>query len=1074
MKATDIYSLLEAQQELFEVAMNPSNLRKLAAAIPGVQVGMEFEMVVPDASTGDDDYEAEPDYDQDERAEDIDDIVRFFGSDDDYMGRQNGPSELRDLEEELREKFYEWQSEQIDEEWNNDGKEFFARWVKDNVDPDDVADHVDKEEDLFGNRNPDGSDYMEFIEAEWEEGFSSDNYQRAYDEFREGRQDDGDFSERDFLRDIGIRDMSDVNNNIRGYINWPFYTQPYGDGGEDIESIGDDFSNAIGKRVYTSSSYHGARRGPDAYSLEPDSSIDASSGEAGLEFISPPMSVDEMFEDLKKVKEWADEKGCYTNRSTGLHINVSVPDYSLDKLDYVKLAVLLGDKYILEQFGRLSNSYAKSAIDIIKDRARDNEDVDRLLKQLKGNVETIASKILHSGRTDKFTSINTKDGYVEFRSAGGDWLNKNFDKIENTILRNVVALDAACDPNKYKKEYQKALYKLLKPKDDKSDMSMFARYMSGEITRSEYANTLESKRKERFRDQGIRILQKAELEENDWEITYDDGKTQDTIYIANTDKVADDQAAFNAAKKFKPQWFKPNTIEYITVKPFKYGEELNDLKLYRADYAHKYTSVVAKDHEQAKEYIKLMDPEWFSANPDTSVEFTDETASKRQISQMLGWQEGKISRGEEWIKRPKIWSARGTASEPAFANRYYIAAVTRDDALNVLKQLDPGFELRDLYVNDELPGENTYEAYKTAQEDLIRQQNEERAVRQAEQDETIDVSNLKGYRVSSMNGYMYVVAENGGEAAEIASKLDPAKFPNIADITVQDAGSIGAETLIRGMYARQQDQLSQLPAQQSAPKLEVNDRVEVASGYPSLIGMKGKVVQVSPNYEFVSVQLDGNNAPSSFPISSLKKVEEYTGYRVTGSNSSDEIIAAKTPEEAKDIARLLYPNLGTSLSVSATDMPPLAAAARYRYHQENIANLNNSSNNTNTQEEPRFKMYNVIGSNSSEHIAATSPEEAKRIAMLLYPHIGDILSTSNSNASPELAAARYMRHQEDIDRLNRAPSNTRISDLRYYRVTRQDASGRADVAASSPEDAMNRVRERNPTWANSPLRAELL
>jgi hypothetical protein len=53
-------------------------------------------------------------------------------------------------------------------------------------------------------------------------------------------------------------------------------------------------------------------------------------------------------------------------------------------------------------------------------------------------------------------------------------------------------------------------------------------------------------------------------------------------------------------------------------------------------------------------------------------------------------------------------------------------------------------------------------------------------------------------------------------------------------------------------------------------------------------------------------------------------------------------------------------------------------------------------------------------------------------------------------------------------------NDTRISDLRYYRVERQDASGRADLAAASPEDAMNRARERNPTWANSPLRAELL
>jgi hypothetical protein len=988
VKTTDIYSLFEAQQELFEVAMNPSNLKKLAAAIPGVQVGMEFEMVVPNAQTDDDeDREYEPDYGRDERVTDIDDIVEFFGNEDDYMGQSNSPRQLDRLREELNEKFYEWQSEKIDELWNSDeGKQFFIKWVKDNVNPDEVADHVDKEEDLFGNRNPDGSDYMEFIEAAWENGFDDDNYQNAYDEFREEKQDDGDFDEKEFLNDIGIRDMSDVANRVSTDITWPYYdTDYYGGGdGEDVETIGDDFSNAIGKRVYSSTSYHGARRGPDAYSLEPDSSIDASSGEAGLEFISPPMSVDEMVEDLKKVKEWADERGCYTNRSTGLHINVSVPDYSLDKLDYVKLAVLLGDKYILEQFGRLSNTYAKSAIDIIKDRAKNNEDVDRLLKQLKGNVETIASKLLHSGRTDKFTSINTKDGYVEFRSAGGDWLGKNFDKIENTILRNVVALDAACDPNKYKKEYQKALYKLLKPKNEKSDMSYFARYMSGEINRSEYISTLEKSRTERFREQGIRILKPNELEENDWVITFDDGKTEDTIYIADTDKVATDEEAFNAAKKFKPQWFKPNTIEYITVKRYKFDEALKELKLYRADYSYKTTAVVAKDEDQAREFVRIMDPEYFAANPDEKIDVTDENVSSmRKIKEMNDWVQDKVEKGRAWIARPKIWMARGRASEPAFSNRYYIAAVTRDDALAVLNQLDPGYRLEDLYVNDTEPSDNTYEAYKTAQEDLIRQQDAERIQRQAAEDETIDISNLKGYRVSNSTTYMYVVAENGGEAAEIASKIDPERFPNIADITVQDAGSIGADTLIRGMYARQQSLLgNQRP---SAPKFEVNDRVEVVSQFPSLIGMKGTVLQVSPNYDFVSVQIDGNDTASSFPLSALKKAEDTT----TSSNND-------------------------SRTYTVT--------------------------NTETGQARRF--------------IATSQEDAIAIGRREYPAL---FSTLNVTAA-----------------VDGSSSNTRISDLRYYRVQRQDASGRADVAASGPEDAMNRVRQQNPTWRDSPLTAELL
>lgn len=987
VKATDIYSLFEAQQELFEVAMNPSNLKKLAAAIPGVQVGMEFEMVVPDAEGEDeDDFEYEPDYGRDERAEDIEDIVRFFGEEDDYVGNNNSERQLDRLRDDLYEKFYEWQSEKIDADWNSDeGKEFFFKWVKKNVDPDDVADHVDKEEDLFGNRNPDGSDYMEFSEAAWENGFDDDNYQNAYDEFREEKQEDGDFDENTFLRDIGIRDMSDVANRVSVDISWPFYESNYGGGGgEDIQSIGENFSDAIGKKVYTSSSYHGARREPGAYSLEPDGSIDASSGEAGLEFISPPMDVDEMIDDLKKVKEWADDRGCYTNRSTGLHINVSIPDYSLDKLDYVKLAVLLGDKYILEQFGRLSNSYAKSAIDVIKDRAKDNEDVDRLLKQLKGNVETIASKLLHSGRTDKFTSINTKDKYVEFRSAGGDWLGKNFDKIENTVLRNIVALDAACDPNKYKKEYQKALYKLLKPKDEKSDMSYFARYMSGEINRNEYISTLEKSRTERFREQGIRILQPNELEENDWAITYDDGKTQDTIYIADTDKVATEEEAFNAAKKFKPQWFKPNTIDNITVKRYKFDEALKELKLYRADYSYKQVSVVAKDEAQAKEFIKIMDPEFFAANPDEQITITDEMEpSMRKIKEMNDWVLGKLEKGREWIARPKIWQVRGVASEPAFAGRYYIAAEDRNDALAVLKQLDPGFTIRDMYVNDSDPSGNTYEAYKKAQEDLIRQQNAERIQRQAAEDETIDISNLKGYRVSNSTTYMYVVAENGGEAAEIASKIDPERFPNMADITVQDAGSIGADTLIRGMYARQQSLLdNQQPA---APKFEVNDRVEVASGYPSLIGMKGTVLQVSPNYDFVSVQLDGNDTASSFPLSSLKKSEESTQQSATrefyvGNNRLGGTVRVEAPNESE------------------------------AYH------------------------------------AATRARPEWSIRDLSVTEVGGA-----SNSTP-----------------------ARISDLRYYRVTRQDASGRADVAASGPEDAMNRVRQQNPTWRDSPLTAELL
>jgi hypothetical protein len=99
---------------------------------------------------------------------------------------------------------------------------------------------------------------------------------------------------------------------------------------------------------------------------------------------------------------------------------------------------------------------------IIKERiAQRPEDAAAMLQKMKTGLGELATKVIHSGTTSKFTSINTKTGYIEFRSPGGDWLDSNFDQIETTLMRFVVALDAAMDPAKYLQEYQQKLYKLL-------------------------------------------------------------------------------------------------------------------------------------------------------------------------------------------------------------------------------------------------------------------------------------------------------------------------------------------------------------------------------------------------------------------------------------------------------------------------------------------------------------------------------------------------------------------------------------------------------------------------------------
>lgn len=565
MRAKDFVPIVEAQQDLFEVKMSPSSLKKLAGQIDAL-VGIEFEMIVPDVgSVDDEDYDPEEDMDMDERATDIDDIVNFF-NDGDYNDR----STIRDLEEELREKFYEWQSEQVDEQWNSsEGRQFFAKWVKDNVDPDVIADHVDKEEDLFGNRNPDGSDYEKFIEDEWEEGFNSDSYQSAYDEFREDMIDNSDFDEEQFLRDIGIRYMSDVNDRVREYVSWPHWT--YSDGGDsemNLENLADEFSNAIGRKVHYSTGYHSGPRTSDAYTIEPDSSLSGSGDDAGLEFISPPLPIDQALEDVKKIKEWADERGAYTNRTTGLHMNVSVPGFDQDKLDFVKLTLLLGDRYLLDRFGRSANSYCKSAMDIIEE-APSTEDKELLFKKLKNNLETMASKVIHSGRVGKFTSINPKDNRVEFRGPGGDWLGQNFDKIEDTLYRTVVALDAAVDPDKYRKEYLKKLTKMFAPSKGSLE-DVFVQYAAGTITREELKNKIKAtqsqRRQEKLSKEGVVELEFYDARDGDYIIEYDN-PTGDTrrMFLKRTEQIDTPDKAMNAAMKLEPSWFKPDDIENIFV-----------------------------------------------------------------------------------------------------------------------------------------------------------------------------------------------------------------------------------------------------------------------------------------------------------------------------------------------------------------------------------------------------------------------------------------------------------------------------------------------------------------------------
>jgi hypothetical protein len=465
-------SRLQEDEDLFEINMSPSNLEKLAGEI-NARAGMEFEMIVPNVQD-EDEGNWEPDYDQDQRSRSWSDIRDFF-----YDGDHNSRREVDRLIEQMNDEFLEWMDEQIDENWQEEEYEMVKDWVIDNVSEDDILDAGYYEEDDREKFQRDKEFYNKVIDDYVKNAIEekTNDYEEARDLYREERY--GDFDESEWL-DLYYRYMSDIDNTFE--INWPYWNSP-SDGEADVDTVASDFELAIDKPVKASRSYHGARRDDTSYIVEPDSSLDADDiNDAGLEFVSPPMSVPDMLDDLTKVYKWAKSYNCYTNESTGLHMNVSIPDFSLEKLDYIKLALLVGDEYVLDQFGRRSNSYARSAISKIKERGvNDPDKIKELFDHMRGSLSTMASQTIHGPETAKYTSINIHDNYVEFRSPGGDWLGQDLDKIKNTVLRFVVALDAACKPDKYRQDYLKKLYKLFEIKSEKDPLSYFAQFVKGEL-----------------------------------------------------------------------------------------------------------------------------------------------------------------------------------------------------------------------------------------------------------------------------------------------------------------------------------------------------------------------------------------------------------------------------------------------------------------------------------------------------------------------------------------------------------------------------------------------------------------
>jgi hypothetical protein len=471
---------------LNEINMSPTSLEKFANTpfAKSMKVGFETEMYIGGLGGGEDGGEEEEDMDANEsfpsRATYRDrqrDVIDFFSGGNEINSR----SEVDDALDSFYEAFSDYQYQEFSDEFEG------------------TKDYNDAVQEELGDTPVDEASERELDDAKdsVRENWMSENEEDTW---------------RSFISRNSIDDMYDwmrwVNRNTRQSLSWPHMT--FGtsrtDPTVDIDDVVADFRRTTGYKARASSGYHGASRDETTWIFEPDSSLDNpdDDGDGGIELVSPPMNLEDGLAALENVFDWAKSKGYYTNRTTGFHIGVSIPNQTMENIDHLKVIMLLGDEYVLKAFNRAGSRWTKSSFDQAKREVRGRnakKNVPLILDKMRSGLQDIAKAEINKllvPRGDRYVSVNIKPNYIEFRSAGGNYFEQ-YEEIRKTMLRYVRVIGAAADSEDAKQEYQKKLYKFVSADIGEKDntMQLFARYTAGNLDKDTLIKELRSAQERR-------------------------------------------------------------------------------------------------------------------------------------------------------------------------------------------------------------------------------------------------------------------------------------------------------------------------------------------------------------------------------------------------------------------------------------------------------------------------------------------------------------------------------------------------------------------------------------------------
>ena len=464
------HNLREQGRELiFEINFNDSKIAKQALDLP-IKCGFEAETSweqIGDNGEGDEWIDEYNWYDLE-----------------DFILDQEGRSSVNSIEN----SYDEWISEKAmdlegDFVWEIVGEreedEYYLNdYIEQELSEDDIEEY--KERILDDLPEEDQDEYADWDFMNWGRQYVEEELLDEYKEWlADGVRDEGEAMDRAYEQATSDYDKDEWARYEYG--SWAstlaehgiYLSNPDGEGrgvhevGEYLEDWASEQSEFRGVEAGEYHSSYGTNN--DYWRVETDSSIDSYG--TGAEIISPVYTTPrKMLGEMKKLFSWLDDQDADTNSSCGLHVTMSLDSEEKEEVNPVKLAVLLGDKYLLSTFGRERNSYAKSQMANLQKAAAK-------LKRDPNNTKNIQAieKILSSGvMKDKFSSINFKDQkdsdtgnqLIEFRIGGGDDYHNDFNTAAKAVIRYAITMQASHSDKLYNDDYAKALFRMLRKIDE--------------------------------------------------------------------------------------------------------------------------------------------------------------------------------------------------------------------------------------------------------------------------------------------------------------------------------------------------------------------------------------------------------------------------------------------------------------------------------------------------------------------------------------------------------------------------------------------------------------------------------